>query len=544
MMRSNNIGHVGIYPSDNWLCKLEGFSQGENTQGGIKIMAIRNNKRSFLKKAWLPIFLLVVSGLLFGGTIYTTADAAGQKSFWQERPQSTAPILPQGFSPLPSLANLVKQLKPAVVNIYSTQVIKPKKRHRQRRQMPRHPFFDDFFGGMDPFEHFFQDMPQREFKRNSLGSGFIISPEGYVITNYHVVADASEIKVLLADERSFTAKVIGGDQKTDIALLKIEPKGKLPAVYLGDSDKLQVGDWAIAIGNPFGLGHTVTTGIISGKAREIGQGPYDDFLQTDASINPGNSGGPLFDTAGNVIGINTAIIAGGSGIGFAVPINLAKSLLPQLQEKGKVTRGWLGVGIQNLTDELAENFGVKKDKGVLLSQVFADSPADKAGLKAGDIVVEVNGKRVTEVRQLTNEIAAIAPGQETKIEVLRDGKLKSFSIKLGERERGESLARLGPSREEAEEKTSLGLSLAPLTPERARRIGVEENLRGLVVVQVDPAGPTSGFVRPGDVILEVNRKRISSVRGFNKALKKSGKKSNVLLRIQRGNSQLFIVVKK
>jgi len=380
------------------------------------------------KSKWVAWIAMIFITFACVGMSVSDGKAGTKGKVWQERSENQSPVLPKGYSPLPSISGLVKQLRPSVVNIFTTQVIKPRKTPHQRSPRFQDPF-GDFFGErrspFDMFERFF-DFPQREFKRNSLGSAFIISPDGYLLSNYHVVANATEIKIKLADERSFTAKIVGGDKKTDIALLKVETKKSLPYTYLGNSDQLEVGDWVIAIGNPFGLGHTVTTGIISGKDREIGHGPYDDFLQTDASINPGNSGGPLFDSSGNVIGINTAIVAGGSGIGFAVPINLAKDLLPQLSTKGKVTRGWLGVGIQDLTDELAENFGVKNKSGVLVGQVFEGSPAEKAGLKAGDIIISVNEKKVTETKELTTKIATIPPGSKAKIQVLRNGKKKTF----------------------------------------------------------------------------------------------------------------------
>jgi serine protease Do len=482
-------------------------------------------------------FLAVV--LLFSGLVISgNGTTAGETDpIWQEKAEASPPVLPRGYSPLPSIAGLVKQLKPAVVNVYTTQVIKPRRRRAPRR---RDPFFEEFFGGADPFDRFF-GIPRGEFKARSLGSGFIVSPDGYIVSNHHVVANATEIKVKLADERTFKAKVVGSDQKTDVALLKVNAKGRLPTVYLGDSNKLEVGDWVIAIGNPFGLGHTVTTGIISGKDRVIGHGPYDDFLQTDASINPGNSGGPLFDASGNVVGINTAIVAGGTGIGFAVPVNMAKQMLPQLRKSGKVSRGWLGVGIQDLTEELAENFGAKGKRGVLISQVFQGSPADKAGLKTGDVVLAVNGRRVKETRHLSRRIAALSPGSKAKLSVLRSGKQRSFTVKLAEREAGEVQARSGPTKEEPQ--AHLGLTLTPLTPAKARRLGVDEKLRGLVVMEVDRTGPTAGILKPGDVILEVNRTRITSIAGFRRVLAKS-KGSQVLLLVQRGASQLFVIIQK
>ncbi|HUU00416.1 MAG TPA: DegQ family serine endoprotease [Myxococcota bacterium] len=494
-------------------------------------------------RALIPWSLIVILAAIFACVGFGAGAVPGQgNNLWHERSSEAPQTLPNGFSPLPSLAGLVKQLKPAVVNVYTTQVIKP--RFSGRMQRFHDPFFDRFFGGgQQQFEHFL-GTPQNEIKRNALGSGFIVSDDGYVITNHHVIADATEIKVRTADERTFDAKLVGSDEKTDVALLKIEPKGKLPFVYLGDSDKLEVGDWLVAIGNPFGLGLTVTAGILSGKERVIGQGPYDDFLQTDASINFGNSGGPLFDTAGNVIGINTAIIAGGSGIGFAVPINLAKELLPQLRKSGKVTRGWLGVGIQDLTEDLADNFGVAAKKGVLISQVFSGSPAEKAGLEAGDIVLSIEGRRISDVRQLTRKIAAMPPGHKAKVVLLRDGKKRSFTISLGEREKGESQA-LGRQGEpgEAPQQADLGLTLEPLTQRQAQRLGVPENLRGLVVTAVDPNSEAAGLIRRGDIVIEVNRLRVRSINDFKRALSR-GKKGKVLIKIQRGGTRVYLVITK
>ncbi|MBW1811456.1 MAG: DegQ family serine endoprotease [Deltaproteobacteria bacterium] len=496
-------------------------------------------QESMRSRRLIPWLFIVVTSLA-GLALFMTADSAAQerRGLWQERSEIGTPIVPPGFTPLPSLAGLVKELKPAVVNIFTTQVVKPRKGFGRSPRF-RDPLFEQFFGGSKQFEHFFKG-PRGEYKRNSLGSGFIIAEDGYIITNHHVVANASEIKVKLADDRSLQAKIIGSDKKTDVALLKIDAKGKLPIVFLGDSDKLLVGDWVVAIGSPFGLGHTVTAGIVSGKDREIGHGPYDDFLQTDASINVGNSGGPLFDTAGNVVGINTAIIAGGSGIGFAVPINMAKELLPQLRRKGKVTRGWLGVGIQNLTAELAENFGVKPKEGVLVSQVFASGPAEKAGLKAGDIILSINGKKVQVVRELTHKVATLAPGQKAKVVVLRDKQRKTLSVELGEREQGESIA-MGRQSAAPPKEADLGLGLAPLTPAKARRLGAAEDLRGLVVMEIDPKSPAAGMIRAGDIILEVNRIRVATLKEFRRAAVR-GKKKSVLLKIQRETSQVYLVI--
>jgi serine protease Do len=477
---------------------------------------------------------LVMLALLLG----SSPVLAGADTFWQEGGSAAKPVLPKGYDPMPSLAGLVKQLDPAVVNIYTTQVIKPGGRSMGRMN----PYWEFFGRNPDPYEYFFGG-PRREFKTRSLGSGFIISPDGYLVTNAHVVDNATVIRVKLADERTFDARVVGVDSKTDVALLKVDAKGKLPTVSLGDSDALEVGDWVIAIGNPFGLSHTVTVGIISARSRQIGQGPYDDFLQTDASINPGNSGGPLFDARGQVVGINTAIVAHASGIGFAVPINLAKTLLPQLRVAGRVRRGWLGLGIQDLTEELAENFGVKSGQGVLVSQVFIDSPAARAGLRAGDVVLSVDGVKVTDGRGLTRAVGALAPQVRIRIEVLRDGKRKTFRVKLAEREAGEAAAVQRPFDKAAEGGRALGLTLTPLTAQRARRLGLGAGQRGLVVTGVDPDGPASGEVVKGDLILEVNRRPVASLAEVNKVLGKKGTKPRILLRIQRGDSQVYVVIR-
>ena len=490
---------------------------------------------------FLPI-VIAISFLDLGSSC--KGSAVEEKPFWHDQTKSSAQPL-ENVQTLPSFAGLAKKLNPSVVNIFTTQVIKP--RIKKPGNAPSFdfsdPFSDKFSGEGDPFQMFrkFFDLPQHEFKRNALGSGFIISADGYMLTNNHVVSGATEIKVRLSDDKSYDAKIVGSDSKTDIALLKVKPNGALPFATLGDSDKLEVGDWVIAIGNPFGLGQTVTTGIISGKDRQIGQGPYDDFLQTDASINPGNSGGPLFDLSGNVVGINTAIVAGGSGVGFAVPINLVKNILPQLRAKGKVVRGWLGVGIQDLSEDLAQNFGVKVKSGALVSQVFKNSPAEKAGIKAGDVIVALNGEKVTESKNLTTRIAALAPGAKAEIEVIRDGKSSKFTVVLGEREKEEPQA----TNETTESQGSLlGLALVPLTPDIAQKLGMDADLKGLVVEEVDDAGPTAGLVQPGDIILEVNHERVSTVAEFRSALAKKKDNESVLLRIQRGSAQLFIVINR
>ncbi len=431
-----------------------------------------------------------------------------------------------------TIASLAEKLTPTVVNISTTQVY---------RRGPS-PFFGPRGpSGKDPFEEFFRrffgDIPQQEFKRQSLGSGFIISKDGYIVTNNHVVENASDIKVILSDKTEYHAEVVGRDPKTDIALIKVKTKKDLPAAELGDSDGLRVGEWVVAIGNPFGLGHTVTSGIVSAKGRIIGAGPYDDFIQTDASINPGNSGGPLFDIDGKVVGINTAIISGGQGIGFAIPINMAKSFIPQLREKGSVERGWLGIYIQPVTKELADTFGLKKVVGALVAEVMDNSPAEKGGVKRGDIILEFDGKVVEESSDLPRMAAVTPVGKKVNVKVFREGKRETLSIKMGKLEEKES--KVASSEELKEE---LGLTVQDLTPEIARQLRLDFE-EGVIVTRVEQGSLAhQAGMKPRDVILEVNRTKISSVKEFKKTVKKN-RKSHLFL-VQRGRNTLFVAIKK
>jgi serine protease Do len=428
------------------------------------------------------------------------------------------------------IPTLFKEVSPAVVNISTTQVVRfnrPRMRSPLGQQDPFEDFWNNFFGNVP-----------REQKRKSLGSGFIVSEDGYILTNNHVVEKADEISVTLLDKEEFKAEVVGTDPKTDIALIKIKVGKKLPYVHLGDSEKLEIGEWVLAIGNPFGLGHTVTTGIVSAKGRIIGSGPYDDFIQTDASINPGNSGGPLFNLMGEVVGINTAIIQGGQGIGFATPIHLAKSILGQLKEKGKVTRGWLGVYIQRLTPDMAESLSVPGKKGALVADVTKDGPAEKAGIRSGDVIVKFNGKDVNDEHELPQIVATVKPGKKVDVKVIREGKEQAISVTIGEME-AEPVRRAGSP----DLTKGLGLTAQEITPEVARHLDIE-NRKGVIVTSVEPGSPADGAgFQEGDVIRQINRQSVSNTAEFQKLLKKVKDEKTVLFLVERGDARIFLAVK-
>ncbi len=436
-----------------------------------------------------------------------------------------------------SFADLAEKLKPSVVNISTTKTIRAGRGNQSRSPFSESPF-DRYFWGDDFFERFFGDIPRREFKQRSLGSGFIISHDGYIFTNSHVVEQADKILVKLSTGKEYEAKVVGKDAKTDLALIKIKPGESLPVVETGDSEKLRVGDWVIAIGNPFGLEQTVTAGIVSAKGRVIGAGPYDNFIQTDASINPGNSGGPLFNMEGKVIGINTAIVAQGQGIGFAIPINMAKTILPDLKSKGKVTRGWLGVSVQDVTDEIAKNLKIKDTGGALVSEVFKGDPADKAGLKAGDLITEVNGKKIKDTHELLLTIASFHVGDKIEVKALRDGQEKTFHIVVTERKDQPEIA---SARESSE---NFGMIVQDITPEIAQYLGIASK-SGVIVVDVKDGSPADEVgIQPQDIILQVNKVKISSLKDYLREISKKGAKKSVLLLIKRGKATYFVSLRK
>jgi len=381
----------------------------------------------------------------------------------------------------PSFRDIADKVRHSVVNVSTTQVVEGS---------PLAPFFGlepfgDLFG--DPFLKRFHGRQPQKMETHALGSGFIISSDGLILTNNHVVEKATEIKIKLDSDKEYSAKIIGKDAKTDLALIKIDADIKLsdPAV-LGDSDAMEVGDWVIAVGNPFGLGHTVTTGIISAKGRVIGAGPYDDFLQTDAAINPGNSGGPLFNMSGEVIGINSAIVAQGQGIGFAIPINMAKNLLPQLKT-GKILRGWLGIMIQDISPEMAQALGLKSSQGALVSNVNQDSPAAKAGLLHGDVITQFDGQEIKDSHALSQMAANTAPGKEVRLRIIRDGKVKTLELTLGEMPEPGQQEMATPK----EEKSSWGLSIDQLTSDIAQRLGLDPNVQGVLITNVEAGSPAA-----------------------------------------------------
>ncbi len=437
------------------------------------------------------------------------------------------------WATLPDFVPIAKKMNPTVVNVYTTQIVET-----PAMPFPHDDIFKWFFGENNPFGRFFN--APRKFKKRSLGSGFIIDKDGYILTNNHVVEKASEIKVKLFDGTTYTAKVVGKDPKTDVALIKIDPKGKeLHVAQLGDSDKLQIGEWVLAIGNPFGLSYTVTAGIVSAKGRVIGEGPYDNFIQTDASINPGNSGGPLVNMEGQVVGINTAIIARAQGIGFAIPINMVKTLLPQLKTKGKVVRGWLGVTVQPLTDALAKALKVPGKKGALISEVMKDSPAEKGGLKPQDVIVEFNGKPVKNGRDLSITVAATKPGSKVKIKVIRNGKPKIIKMRVGTMpDNVESGMVFGSGGEKTAQK--LGMKVTNVPPEVAARLGIES---GVYVADLDPTGPAAeAGIQQGDVIVEVNRHKVKNVVEFNRILSRIRKGSYITMLVKRRFGSLYVAM--
>jgi serine protease Do len=459
---------------------------------------------------------------LFGTKEAEASEKPGQGRFWKEDGEAQ-PIVPQGVPG--SFADLAERASPGVVNIQTSKKIRG-------AAMPRS--FEEFFFGGPPFG---QGMEEQVVP--SLGSGVVISSDGYIVTNAHVIEDVESIEVIFEDGKKLDATVVGRDSKTDIALIRVEPEKPLFALPLGDSDGVRPGEWVVAIGNPFGLEHTVTAGIVSAKHRVIGQGSYDDYIQTDAAINPGNSGGPLLNLKGEVVGINTAIRPAANTIGFAVPVNMAKEILPQLRSEGHVTRGWIGVVIQKITPEISQHLELEKDTGALVSKVMADGPAARAGIKRYDVIVSFDGKPIGEMNDLPRVVAATPVGKTVKVVVLRDGSEKTVKVDVDAMEEPKEATIA------AAEKGSVadfGLLVQDLTPEIAKNLGMDED-HGVVITGVAPGSPAaSAGLRREDVVLEVDKTEIHNVADLEKSLGESGE--GALLLIRRGDATVFVPIKR
>ena len=465
---------------------------------------------------------------LFGEGDEATPAKPAAEPFWKEG-DAIGPAAPPAGAP-GSFADLAERVSPAIVNIQTSKQLaqgEPGQPHPLEELLP--PGFRQYF-----------QMP-REIP--SLGTGFVISPDGYIATNNHVIEDVDTIEVHFLSGEKLSAEIVGRDPSTDVALIRVQPEKDLDFLPLGDSDRVRPGDWVLAVGNPFGLEHTVTAGIVSAKHRAINdprslQGRFDDFIQTDAAINPGNSGGPLLNLGGEVIGINTAIRQNANNVGFAIPINIAKSVLPQLRATGKVSRGWLGVYIQAIDADTAELMGLESKKGALVSKVDPSGPAAEAGVQRGDVIVEFNGEPVDEMDELPKLVAAAPVGSKARIKVVRKGKEKSLSVQLGELETTPQLARVEPEGKPG----AFGLQVQDVTPEIAQELGLEDT-EGVVVSGVETGSPAEDAgLRRGDVILEVNQVPVGDVAEFREALESAER--GALLLVSRGGSQIYVPLKR
>jgi len=484
-------------------------------------------------KIVVGIAVLLVGFLLGGLSFYLLGEFTGQQG---HRVPFSAPSVPRQLTAnSKAFSEIAGSVSPSVVNISTVKVV--------RREVS--PFMDDpFFDFFNPFKDF---KSPKKWKEQSLGSGVIVSPEGYIITNNHVIEQADEIRVTLMDKRSFKAKMIGADPKTDVAVVKIDAKN-LPSIQWGDSDKLQVGEFVLAIGNPFGLSHTVTMGIISAVGRaNVGIADYEDFIQTDAAINPGNSGGPLVNINGELIGINTAIFSrsgGYQGIGFAVPSNMAHLVMNQLEQKGKVTRGWLGVTIQELTPELSQKFGLKNSRGALVGDVAKGSPAEKCGMRRGDVILEFNGKKVEDVGNLRNMVAQSRVGAEIPIRILRGDKEYSVTVVIVELPKEVAEAVPGNAPDESLVEGLSGLNVMELTKEIAKQLGLHKDEKGVVVVRIEPGSAAEeAGIRKGDVIQEVDRSKIEKLDDYNRIVSKIRPGDTVLFFVNRGGKKFYATIR-
>jgi len=488
-----------------------------------------------LRTAGIIAGAAAVFAFLFGVIITTSLPTLANRSEASQEQSIVVPLITDvGESPFTRIAEMVS---PSVVNISAEKKV--------TRSVPGFEWrfegpFDDFF------RDFFKGFPKYEGKTQTLGSGFLISDDGYLITNYHVIKDASAIVIKMTNKTEFKGdeiKIVGTDQRTDIALLKIETDENFPYLKFGDSDKVKVGDWAIAVGNPFHLEGTVTVGVISAKGRAnipLPEGPdFQSFLQTDAAINPGNSGGPLVNIKGEVVGINTAITSpsgGNVGIGFAIPANLAKNIIDELKSTGKVTRGYLGVYLQEITEDLKDALGLPSLDGILISEVIEDAPASKAGIKGGDVVLEFDGKQVKDMQSFRLQVASTPVGRSVKVKIFRDGKEKILNIKMGEFPEEVTAV------DEEEEKSELGLKVIDVTDVQAQKFNLDAK-RGVVVIDVEDGSPASDAgIRVGDVILAIGKKEIGDVNEYRAALAKSREGKSVIFHLQRGERKLYVAV--
>jgi len=499
-------------------------------------------------RKWMVAATLLTAGMMIG---FVVASDLGWLPTGHAVPDApSAPIArPIATTPQPILSGgggqtfveIAKTVKPAVVNIYATKSGRSDGPHA----MPfDDPFFRRFFG--DEFFRRFEQQP-RERKERGLGSGVIVESSGLIITNNHVVGKADEIRVTLSDKREFKAKLIGTDPKTDIAVVRIEATG-LPTMSWADSDKLEVGEFVLAVGNPFGLTQTVTLGIVSALGRAAGIAEYEDFIQTDAAINPGNSGGALVNVQGELVGINTAIFSqsgGNMGIGFAVPSNMAQSIMAQLVQTGKVVRGWLGVSIQELTPELASQFGIGDTKGVLVSDVMDDSPAKKAGFERADVIVQYDGKSMDSPTHLRNAVAQTPVGKKVTVKIIRDKKPKTIELAIAEQPK--SMTQSGEE-DSGDSATPTGvlsdLEVRELNEELASRYGLKSSERGVVVVRVKPGSTAEELgVREGDIVVEVNRQAVTSIKVYERIAGKLPKDQAVLLLLKRQGRTIYLTIR-
>jgi serine protease Do len=497
-------------------------------------------------RSWRSALLLVSIGIVIGAVVFSQLYAPTRPEVFGTPSPETTSTTKAADRPMRSLrdwnqafGDIAESVNPTVVTVFTEKVLRVRTGTNPFFRGPFSDFFKDFFGQPGPRG---QQAPEREFRSEGLGSGVIVDSKGIIITNNHVISGADTIRVRLMDDRTIPATVVGADTKTDIAVLKVETDDDLPAIAIGDSDDLKVGEWVLAIGSPLSpnLAHTVTSGIVSAKGRSnVGLAEYEDFIQTDAAINPGNSGGALVDVDGKLVGINTAIASrtgGYQGIGFAVPVNMARRIMESIIEHGTVVRGWLGVYIQDLNQNMVKAMDLPVSKGALVADVTDDSPAAEAGLEQGDVIVELNGEKVHDTTQLRNDVAATAPGTDVTLKLYRDGKEKEVKVTLGKLKADE----IAP---ETEQRLSdlFGFEVAPFTPDLAQKYGLKPSLKGVVITGIDADSPARrAGLAEGDLIVAVNRKGLGTMEEFNDLVQDLKKGDTVLLQVARQNRNMFV----